>query len=343
MIVVPCMSRRSLPALAVTGLCLTAGLLGSGCYTAQLDPDLGGVFSCESDQDDGGDDEACPSGQACVNERCEDAEAVPALFVLNPEDEDSVIRDDVIDMLMMGQMPGAPLELTINIQGSLELVPASAEAEPVFGQGHVRVTIDGNDEGATTIDTGSIDGSTQVTVSVPPLAGPHRIVLQAFRNDGVAYDNPEATATRLFWLENTVARRPFVAIKSPWPGTRFGRDRETIDIELATNEPAFVFVDPASDRQAGRGHGHVHYGAMFPRCVEETECDEGYLGVVGASLEGSILLPESFEQDATLSVVLRHIDHTPYGIPFECDPTQPGPINPCMAVFETIEIRRGDE
>jgi hypothetical protein len=319
-------------ALSTLGLAALVIPLAGGCYSAQVDPDLGGAFVC------GGAEQAeCPGSLVCVNERCEDADLVPALMVLDPEDEQSFTRDDILDMVM----PGAGIDLEIRIQGSIELISASAGADHAFGEGHVKVLVDGMEQ--ATVDSGSIDSSTPVMVRVPAVAGPHRILLQAHRNDGVAYDNPEATAMRLFWFESAAMRRPFVAIKSPVPGAAFDLDDQTIDVELATLH--FTLVEPGGARQAEHGHAHVYYDTRveFPECVRDPGCDSSYLAVVGASGSTELGLPESDAGSDILSIVARNVDHSPYGQPFDCDPTVPGPLDLCSPVFDSIEIVRVEE
>lgn len=313
--------------------------LVSGCYTAQLDPDLDGVFACSLDDDEAS---ACPAGQTCVNARCESAERVPELAVINPEDEQSLFRGDIVDPMTMA-MPGEPVPIDIVIQGSIVLV--SADADAVFGEGHVKVFVDGEEH--VTLDTGSIDSPTSQTVRVRPVAGPHRIVLQAYRSDGVAYDNPEATATRLFWFEHDeeLLRRPFVAIKSPWPGTVFDLDEQDLTIELAAVQ--FEFIDPGSPPGVGQGHAHVAHDPRmdYPECVKDPGCDNVYLdrGVVGASRTADAELPAGDVGSDRLTAVLRNTNHSPFGFPLGCDPAMTGPLDVCSPVFDTVEVVRVDD
>jgi hypothetical protein len=319
---------------------VAAAALACGCYTTQVDPDLGGAFACDLDDEDS----ECPEGQSCVNARCEDEGLVPKLSVNNPEDEQSLMRGDVVDLLMM-EMPGAPIGIDIVIQGAITLVSADAEADPVFGEGHVRVLIDGEEQ--LTLDTEPIDSPTTLTVQVPPVAGPHRITLQAFRNDRVAYDNPEATATRLFWLEheNVAFRRPFVAIKSPWPDTVFDLDKQALTIELAAIH--FEFFQPGGPPRPGQGHAHVYHNPRmdYPQCVRDPNCDNAYLpnGVVGASKTAEVELPEGDVGNDRLTAVLRNSEHDPYGFPMECNPAGPDVIDMCAPVFDAIEIVRAND
>ncbi len=317
-------------------LFLLALAISSGCYTAQLDPDIHGVFVCDVEDDAA----ACPASQTCVNQRCEDAEAVPVVSVIDPEDEESLTRDDLVEGIM-GPPPIAQIEITVRIQGSIELVSASSGADPTFGEGYVTVSVDGQDQ--ATLDSGSIGASTPVMVQVPAIVGAHRILVQAFRSDGVAYDNPEATATRLFWFERQDFQRPLVAIKSPWPGAVFGPEDELVEIELATRH--FTLTEPGGGSREGQGHAHLFYDdrVKYPGCVQDPSCDGGYLGIAGGSQRGEITLPTSGSQSAILTAALRNSDHSPYGIPFGCDPSDPGPLDLCSPVFDAIQIVRVDD
>lgn len=316
------------------GVALAVPLLGGGCYSAQIDPDVGGAFACGADAEDA-EDAACPESLVCVNDRCEDPDLVPSLAVLSPEDESSVFD---MRVFQLGMPPGEPVRVEVRIQGSLTLVSAGGGVAPVFGEGHVRVLVDGEEQ--ATVDSGSIDGSRPVEVDVPALAGPHRIVVQAYRSDGEPYDNPEARASRLFWLENPVAPRPFVAIKSPWPDTVIDLDDDSLTVELATLH--FELADPGGPPQEGVGHGHIYVDAplRFPECVTNPSCDDSYLGVAGQSATGELALPESGEGSGFLTAVLRTGDHDVYGFPFGCDASMPGPLDVCSPVFDEIEIVR---
>lgn len=329
--------RHGMLGSAVLGPVFLGLAMASGCFTANIDPDLGGVFVCGDDASDG----TCPSSLVCVNARCEDADLVPSLAVLNPENEKSFMRDDIVD-IAMGMPPDGAIPLEIRIQGAISLVSESAGADPTFGEGHVKVYLDGEEQ--MTIDEGSIDSSTPVMVMVPAIAGPHRILLQAYRNDGEAYDNPEATAMRLFWFESVAMRRPFVAIKAPLPGTVFDLDERDLDVEIATLN--FDLLDPGGPPREGIGHAHLYYDdrVKYPGCVQDPSCDNGYLGVAGASKVGELDMPSTEAGGGFITAVLRNTDHSPYGynvlMGTSCDPSQPGPFEVCTPVFDAIDVLR---
>ncbi len=314
---------------SIAALALGAMALG-GCYTVDFDPTSGGAFVCSlADEGD------CPGGLTCVNGRCEDEGALPSLSVLSPEDEIVLETSATI-------VGGAdPYALSIRIQGSLDLIGATAGEDHVFGQGHVAVFVDGEEQ--TIVDEGGIGSSTRVDVEIlNNVPGAHRIALQARRNDGVDYDNDGALATRLFWLENEleVGQRPFVAIKSPWPHTVFSTDDEDVAVELTTRN--FTLMPPNTTQNDAQGHSHVYYETTWPDCVLEVEgCDKDYLGVVGADGNGTIFTaPASGEQTATITAVLRHIDHFPYGFPFQCDPATE--FDQCGPIFDEVTVIRSD-
>lgn len=323
-------------ALGVAMLGLAAA---GGCFTAQLEPDLVGVFVCDEDADE--DDAACPSSLVCVNERCEDPDLVPSLLLTGPEDEEVIERSQVIEGGMpMGGMPGM-IDIDVRIRGSLQLVSASAGADPTFGEGHVRISIDGGEP--VTIEEGSINTPQLVTIPVLGVAGAHRIVAQAFRNDGEPYDNPEAMATRLFWLKSDLIDRPMVAIKSPWPGTVFSADDQKIDVEIATI--GFDVIPPDGASLERRGHAHLYYDdrVRYPECVLDEDCRESYLDLADGPPD-PLELPMAMEGSAVLTAVLANGDHTTYGFPFPCDPTLPlGPGDLCSPVFDAVEIVRVEE
>lgn len=325
-----CTLRQFAPGTALTAL--TALLVGtSGCYSAELDPAIAGAFAC-----DAADPEAdpCPDGLACVNGRCETEADLPSVLVLSPENEESLSTPAPHD-----QAAGtSTLSLTLRIQGRLDLVSSSMSTEHVFGEGHVVVFVDGEEQ--NTVDSGSISASTPVEITVDAKPGPHRIRLQIRRNDGLDYDHEGAAATRLFWLENDATRgqRPYVAFKTPWPGAHFDLEAPNVEIELATLN--FELAEAGNGSVDGRGHSHIYYDGDFPACTLDEECDEDYIGVVAASGDTIAIAPNSSEGPATITAVLRNVGHTPYGFPFGCDPLVDAD---CDTAFDTITINRVED
>jgi len=305
-----------------------------GCYGAQLDPSLSGVFACDEGE------QPCPEGQACVNGRCASTEVLPTVSILNPE-EGKALTTLATEVGPLGP-DIAPIDVVLSFQGNnLELGPAGS-GDHVFGQGHLAVFVDGEEEAV--IDSGSITDLNQLTISVGPRPGPHRIAVQARRNDGIDYDNPEALATRLIWLENvaTAGTRPQVAIRYPWPGQAFDLQDQSLEVQVMTlNFDLQNSVDGGGQTER-TGHAHVYYAISFPECSRDEVCDQSYLGVAGTPVDGEafsrapLQLPTSGEQSTTLTTVLRNIDHSIYRFPFGC--VEDSPL--CVLTFDEIEIIR---
>lgn len=315
--------NRTLAGFALVALGLPA------CYSAELDPTLGGVFACSQAADD------CPSGLTCVNGACEKEDQLPVVVVTNPEDEELFVTN--APDVPMGPM-APPFELEVRIQGELELVAANSGAEHVFGQGHVVVYIDEVEQAV--IDSGDISTPTAVTVEVDNQAGPHRITALAMRNDGEPYDNADATGGRLIWVESELIEgvRPFVAIKSPWPGSTVPLETTSVDVEIATLN--FTMVAPGQGEVEEQGHAHIYYDKAFPDCLADDDCDKDYIAVAGDPPTVTASLPESSAQSIDLTAVLRQVGHDQYRFPFGCDPIIDGGL--CQPVFDTIEINRAD-
>ncbi len=316
-------------------LSLQALALGA-CYNTTLDPDLTGVFACTVD-----DETSCPTGQTCINERCEDIDAVPTLTIINPEEGDKELTD-ALDYEEPGP-DATPVMVNLSFQGSnLDLVTPSTAADPEFGLGYVAIYVDGAE--AATLEAGNIAERNTVMLELSPEPGAHRIAIRAHRNDGVAYDNAEAFATRLIWFENriTEGERPFVAIRSPWPGTTFDLEDQQIEVQVMTLNFTLEASD-ASRHEEKRGHAHIYYEDTFPSCSEDEICDDGYIGVAAAAAgaekfsRGDILLPASGADGTSLTAVLRNIDHRIYEHPYECELTAP---DTCNLIFDEIEILR---
>lgn len=310
----PCVLRFSSWARAGAAL---VTVLVTGCFTADLDPERPSVFACET-QDD------CPEAQSCINQVCE-AAAPPVVTILAPEPQ---------DVFPQGQPDTSTMELFVNVSAAnLTLVDPSTTPDHVFGQGHIRVTLDG--EEIMLLTSGAISGGMSQTIEVENTAGGHRLSAAVLRNDRRPYDHDGSRVNRLFWLDDG---DPHVAITIPWPGTEFPLEStgpvlvaiETLNFTLA--EPANQPVVPLS------GHAHIHYDASLRGCFDLSmrACDEGYQQLIGArtdacsditSPQGSCStipqgLPSSGEKSTTLTVTLRRHDHDPYFHPFVESPEE---------------------
>ncbi|HET6584082.1 MAG TPA: hypothetical protein VFG69_11550 [Nannocystaceae bacterium] len=292
--------------------CSLALVLGGGCFTADLDPDKTGVFACASDEDCAGDD-------VCVNQRCESE--VQTVEIRNPEDEDTFdVTDAALDM---------PRMISVTIAGTLELVAPGGDH--VSGEGHIAVFVDGMEIAPVT--SGPFSAGIVVPITVANRPGPHRVAIKARRNDGTDYDNIGAQATRLFWIDDGT---PQVAIKSPWPNTTFGLDSQTITFQVTSLRVMLVppmaegMIDPA------KGHTHIYYDETFPACLMDPMCDPNYIAIGEARNQDLMAtIPGSAETSATLTAVLRNVDHTLYLF----DPDGDGPMEE-RPILDTITIVR---
>ncbi len=266
---------------------LSAPLILGGCFTAELDPAQGGAFACSDDP--GGD---CPEGMSCINRRCEINEP-PSLEIRSPE---------ALNQTLFDPGKGATVRQNVTIGGvDLELEPPGSEH--VFGHGHIDVFVDG--KLATSVTSGGLSGGIDLTVDVPNIAGAHRVALVAVRNDNIRYDNEDAAASRLFWLDDGL---PHVGIQKPWDGASFGLGDEEIALQIAVIN--FKLEQPSFGKNEDRfGHVHLHYD-ISPSCFTDAMCDANYIGVAVDSSPLMGTIPETGEKQANIIAVLRHRDHT---------------------------------
>jgi hypothetical protein len=285
--------------------------LATGCFTAELDPDRGGVFACESETD-------CPQGHTCINTVCENEDA-PVVSILSPE-----------PLFPFPHTDNPSLPVAFNVSASnLRLVDPSTASEHVFGEGHIQIELDG--KVISTLTSGPISGGIPDTLDVENTPGGHRLSAIILRNDGRPYDHERARENLLFWIDDG---NPQVAITVPWPGTSFPLD-STGPVFIAIEALNFTLNDPSNrPKEPLSGHAHAHYDVMLRGCFEPVTlgCDDGYRQFIGArtdlcgttSGQGSCTelrdgLPSSGEVETRLSVTLRHHDHDPYYHPFTID------------------------
>jgi hypothetical protein len=283
-------------------LCLTSLWL-VGCFTADLDPDAAGVFACS-------EVEACPGEQTCVNGRCE-VDAPPRIEIRNPEEEEAKILDDP------NEVSGGMRTVSIIFGGTLDLVDPDEHPDNVFGQGHLEIFIDGNSVG--TIESGALSGGVGFEIVVPNEIGPVRVSARAIRNDGSRYDNPEAVARRLFWIDD--GSTPLVGIRDPWPGAALALDAAVIPIEAAVLNFALLPADPLGTAKVDTGHVHIYYDVDLSTClVPGSVCDGSYITTVTGPMPSSATIPDSAAGPATISAVLRNINHALFEFPNAGDP-----------------------
>jgi hypothetical protein len=280
-------------------LSFLAVALVAGCFTTDLDPTAAGAFACNDEP--GGE---CPDGQSCINGRCE-SDDPPSIAVQAPEDEQDIGLDDSVPL-------GGMRTVGMTVTGTLDIVPAGGEH--VFGEGHLEVSVDG--AAPITVESGA--GLVNVDVLVPNTIGPHRITVQAVRNDGVPYDHPGARSNRLFFISDGMT--PLVGIKSPAPGDEIPLDATEIEVTAAV-KGQFVLqaADPLGTSQVLVGHIHIYYAQQIEGCIVDPECDDDYIATIvapdmpmGTAGTQVVTLPSSGAGTFPLSVVLRNVNHSLY-------------------------------
>lgn len=303
------MSRLLAPLL----ICAAASLVG--CSIEEIDPLLSGVFPCEASDD-------CPSSQACMLQKCR-IEPAPEVLVLAPEAEAAIPIQGMGDVSVVITIGGA----------NLDLVDPGSDLDADFGKGTVVVLVD--DEEVAVLSSGEIATGVTFEVMVPPVPGAHRIRAVGRTSDGFIYDNDEAEGRRLFWLDDGL---PHVGMVDPFPGDVFPLEATGFDVTVAAINFAFDVPTPgATPGNEAKGHAHVHYDEVFPACTFEPICDNGYAGVLApdgpaTSVTSQVMLPASAAGPATLTSVLRKVNHLKY-----LYPDQDG-----VPIWEDITIARAD-
>ncbi|MBC8068521.1 MAG: hypothetical protein IAG13_09320 [Deltaproteobacteria bacterium] len=277
-------------------LCSFSLTLGA-CFTTDLDPDLPGVFACT-------ETEPCPGQLICVNARCEEGPA-PRVEIRNPEEEEAKPFDDP------SEVDGDGRTITMTFGGTLDLVDPSENAENVFGEGHLEVFVD--DRSVGTIEAGALSGGVTFDIQVPNVIGPVRVSVRALRNDGSRYDNPEAVARRLFWIDDGTT--PLVGITNPWPGASFPLDAPVIPIEAKVLHFNLQPANPNGMSEVLTGHVHIYYDVDLDSCLSDTVCDDSYITTVVGLMASQATIPDSSAGAAKLSAVLRNINHSLFNFP----------------------------
>lgn len=305
---------------------LLLSLVGlSGCLTNTPDPGLGGVYVCAAQED-------CPAGLSCLQQVCEAIE-LPHIEILNPED------GFAYDFALAADHPEFLSISAINFT----LRPLAESNDKVPGEGHLVVFVDG--EEVTKVDSGDLSGGVQVPITIPNVPGVHRIHVQARLNDGTNYDNDDAVARTMIWVDDG---RKHVAIRLPWPGDTFPLDEQLINAEVAVFDPSPTNKITIGPPNTGVQHVHMFYDESFPECIETPMCFVSYEGIVPSDEDdfGPVLLPSAGAGPVSLTAVVMVFDHTLYEYPdplFVPDPGDPDAPAPNIPIFSSIEIQRTND
>lgn len=294
-------------------------LLSSGCFSAELDPDLSGVFVCESEDE-------CSGDQVCFLQRCTAPDELPRVELLNPTQN-----------IPQADFANANGALQIEVSTNLALRPASSEGRS--GMGFIEVTANGKTQRIESDDDLSVTLLFEDTTATPL-----RLAVQAFAEQGKPYPNPEARVQEVLFVDDG---RPQVALVEPWPNQRIGLDQGSADFTITTVN--FDLMPPGSGLADGRGHAHLYQvegaDAMLPEvCLVDIGCpDRNDLYQLLAPAEGPsdtastglMLRPVSQAGPQTVVVTLQQDNHEL----FLMDP--PGPLDRAP-VFDSITIQRAN-
>lgn len=291
----------------LSGLTLLA-LAVSGCLTNTPDPALGGVYACVTQED-------CPGTQSCLQQVCEAIE-LPMVNIFSPEEEEAYAF-----------VEGATLTEILSVSATnLAVRGLSESSDAVPGEGHVVVYVD--EVLVATLDSGNLSSGVQADIEIPNTPGVHRVRVQARLNDGTDYDNPEASARRIIWVDDG---NQHVALRKPWPGDKFPLAQQLIDAEVAVFDPSGLITigPPNSDLF----HVHVFYDEPFPSCMSDPPCLARYNGIVPDNTNdfGPVSLPDSASGPATLTALIMESDHTMFE------------VSENVGIFSQIEILRTDD
>jgi hypothetical protein len=258
----------------------------SGCLTNVPDPELGGVYACVTQED-------CPATLSCLQQTCEAIE-LPNVQILSPEDNSA---------FPFGEAHALVLSISAT---NLVLRPLAETNDAVPGEGHLVVFVD--EVEVAKVDSGDLTGGVQMEIAVEDTPGVHRLRVQARLNDGTKYDNAEAEARNLIWVDDG---REHVALRKPWPGDTFTVDSQLIDAEVAVMDDSTITIGPPN---TGVQHVHVFYNETlesFPDCIADNLCFQAYEGIVPSndSTFGPVLLPAAGAGSVSMVAVVMDFEH----------------------------------
>lgn len=275
---------------------LASAVLATGCFAADLDTDVSGVFVCEVDME-------CPLGQGCIDNLCRDYEEQvgPSVEILDPP--------------MLGVFDPGTASIPVSVRGSnLELSAVDSDGPSV---GYIEVYLDGVLVDAIT--EGSLEDGVQLQgLNAPEEPGLHHIVLAARHLDGERFENDESEAHIAFWIDNGEEQ---VGILRPAPGSRVQLGTDQLEVEIAALNFTFVnpgFIGPSETERSHEGYVHLFVDADVPGCLPECNFDyqtsiipQGLSRVNRLRAEQGLLLPDGVGT-VTLQIVAQTMANTPY-------------------------------
>jgi len=234
---------------------LGIGSLALGCYDVELDPNVSGVYACDSTLD-------CAIGQQCTDFVCVSTSLLvgPTLEVTSPAP-------------LTSYFAGIDEEVQLVIQGSnLVLTDAPESPDPLAG--YIDVLVDGLSTG--TVFYGNLEQGVAIpAISLPETPGLHHIRLVALRPDGSPFETTRSSANLPFWVDNG---EEHIGIIDPPPGSKLRRnDDGTLRIEVASLN--FTFVNPGHASAPGttadpEGYVHLFIDAAVPECLPDCNVEQ---------------------------------------------------------------------
>lgn len=226
----------------------------SGCYSAELDPDIPGVFVCETDRD-------CSAGLRCLAGVCDYSaqdQAGPELQIVSP---------GLLEAYAVGERSNIPLI----VKGERLTLTTKASDDPEAG--YLDVEVDGALVAA--ISEGDLSQGIDLTsLPLPSQPGLHHIRVIARNLNGEAFQGARSTVGTAFWIDDG---KEHVGILEPAPGAKIPSGTgDALRIEVASLNFTFVnpgHVSPDAVDAAGEGYVHLYVDAELPNCLPACNFD----------------------------------------------------------------------
>ncbi len=273
-----------------------AVVLGSGCFSAELDTSVSSVFVCE-------DDTECAVGFSCVEGLCREPGEFngPSLEIVDPP--------------MLGVFQPGDARISVTVRGtSLDLSSVDDDSPRA---GYIEVYLDGVLVDAVT--EGALESGVQFSsFETPAEPGLHHVVLSARHLDGERFENIESEAYIAFWVDDG---QEHVGILSPAPGSRVQIGTDQLEVEIAALNFTFAnpgFLPPGEPGIGQEGYVHLFVDADVPGCLPACNFDyqtsiipQGLSRVNRIRAEQGLLLPEGVGT-VNLQIVAQTMTNSPY-------------------------------
>lgn len=232
---------------------ILAVLVLDGCYLAELDTSISGVYVCVDDID-------CALGHECLDGVCvatEDVEG-PVLQIAAPQQLEIFPIDGSAEMPLI--VAGRNLNL------------GTDESEDPLA-GYIEVELDG--AVVESVAEGSLEDGIEIdSLPLPQAPGLHHLRIVARRTDGAYFESKGAEVAIGFWVDDG---KEHVGILDPAPSARVPLfDDGGLQVEVAALN--FTFMNPgyagAEDATTpGLGYVHLYVDADIPSCLPGCNLD----------------------------------------------------------------------